>query len=384
MNSTTRFLSIFMCCFLDFPESGKDCSTQDPTQCVTCLLKGAYFSGESIDAYGSIGHMLCIGIWVITLVVVSIGLPANLVIIKIVRFRRDGNKRPFDLLLSILAGIDFLCCLLAALASTASVTYFQNWDRARFSMYFIYLSACTMLLCRTASAFTTVLITFHNYLVIAFPLLSKTCSALRNTKVMAFAVLILSLCLAVPRFSSMYVTQNPYRENGGLDIPSLRNFSYIIESTDLNTFWYGRLKGLHYQLDTWLPLPLLILFNLLSFYSVHKMNKRMRELSVNRKDIQAITIFLPVVLVLCASQIGSFIFYFLIHFHKINYRETYSMHCLSVAVNSSINFPIYYFRSSNFRREVKAMFSQFSCVPKYLKDQTQEDIDNKESTDSVF
>ncbi|CAL8103641.1 unnamed protein product [Orchesella dallaii] len=341
---------------MDLPESREDCSTEVPGKCIKCPILGSYFTGESIDDFGSPGHVICFTLWALTTILGTFGLFNNTLIISI--FRKRNGERAFNFLLIMLAGFDFCCCALSIIASTACLAYFENWTgRGQSSMYWYYISCFMLMFFRSGSTFMTVLITIERYLVIAFPMKSTTLFTSRKTKVMALFVPILAMILSIPRFSSMYVDQNDIA-----DIPSTRELTHIIRSTKLDKFWYVTLLAVHDQIDYWLPLPILLLFNILSFRHVQRISNKRKEMNMSKrqkKDIRAVKMFLPVVIVLFLCNIEVVINYVVVLFLNIVSRELYMGLLFSVAVNSSANLPIYYFREGRFKTETRAVLSSW-------------------------
>ncbi|CAL8075548.1 unnamed protein product [Orchesella dallaii] len=250
---------------------------------------------------------------------------------------------------------------MAMLASTVPVLYFQGRiGKGVVFIYFYIIAVNTMLLSRSTSIFTTVLITILNYISIAFPLTSVQWFTARRTKLLVLSSFLLSLCLGIPRYLSVFVGENHLKEEQ-FNVSRLNEFPNILKPTQFSRFFYGTLNGVHNQIDYWAPLPLLMIFILLSYWNVRKINKRRKDLNFNQKnDIQAVTMFLPVVIALFVCNISPIVYYSFMHFKGIIYREMFAMVCLSAALNSSLNFPIYYFRASNFRNEARSLLSQQS------------------------
>ncbi|CAL8084107.1 unnamed protein product [Orchesella dallaii] len=363
-------LSVFMCTLIDTPESGEECSVLNSSECIRCNLRGGYLSGESIHDYHSIGHVISLSMWLLTIILGIGGLLGNYLIIRIVKKR--NSERPFDILLMVLAAFDTFCCIVTGIGTTVTILCFQDWVlKGYIFMYIYYLSFSTVLFGRSASVFTTLLITIQSYLMIAFPVSSIRWFTSRSTKILSICVFIIAICLAVPRFSSMYIGLNPYHDHAvdhemnknveQFRVSGLHRFHYLILPTKMHRFWYHTLNRAHMQIDFWLPLPLLIFFKFLTFSNVRKLNKKRKELNVSQeKQLQAVSMFLPVVILLFICNVAPILFYFLMELKAIVYREMYMLLCLSTALNSSLNFLIYYFRSRNFRIEADAMLSSVS------------------------
>ncbi len=74
-----------------------------------------------------------------------------------------------------------------------------------------------------------------------------------------------------------------------------------------------------------------------------------------KREIRAIKMFLPVVIVYFMTNIGPIVNYVLIHFQRRTYREMYQVMFISIAFNSVANLPIYCWSSSVFKAEFKEM-----------------------------
>ncbi|CAL8103635.1 unnamed protein product [Orchesella dallaii] len=235
------------------------------------------------------------------------------------------------------------------------IAYFENWMGRRggtLFVYWYYLSISFMYFVRSGSTFATMLITVERYLVITYPLKSASWFTSGKTRIAAFCVFMIAAVLAFPRFT-MYVDTNDLT-----DIPSLKGLKHILRSTKLNRFFYVTLKTLHSQIDFWLPFPILLIFNILSFRKVKRIAKKRKELNMSRserKDIRATKMFLPVSIVLFLCNIEFVITYIYIVVFKIVFRELFTLLFLFVAVNSSANLIIYYLREAQFRAETRAV-----------------------------
>lgn len=120
-NLTIEILDIYQCCFIDFPESGIDCSHSQPEICLKCEIRGGYFSGESVNDYNGEGHLLCRILCIVCLIAGIIGIFSNAVIIVILQKRT--TKRSYDLLLTFLACADLVCCLTSISGSTSIISF---------------------------------------------------------------------------------------------------------------------------------------------------------------------------------------------------------------------------------------------------------------------
>lgn len=131
INSTTVYrhinetFGLAFCQLVDFPSNGTDCSRSDPTFCVKCSHFGKYFTGESINDYGSTALTYYYAIWAIILVVATVAVFSNILILTVMKQRQ--TNRSFDILLLVLAGFDAFSSVMAIVGSTGSVAYFGKY-----------------------------------------------------------------------------------------------------------------------------------------------------------------------------------------------------------------------------------------------------------------
>ncbi|ODM92573.1 Farnesoate epoxidase [Orchesella cincta] len=131
----------------------------------------------------------------------------------------------------------------------------------------------------------------------------------------------------------------------------------------LRPFFNNTLHDIHSQIDFWLPLPVLLLLNLLSYLQVQKIQKRRENLKqAQRKEIEALKLFLPVVIVLLTTNIMPVAIFSVAFFAKVWYRELSFATALTGVVNAAVNFYIYYHQRSPFKTKAKALlFKWFGC-----------------------
>lgn len=200
----------------------------------------------------------------------------------------------------------------------------------------------------------TVMITLERYLIIAFPARSRTWFTPKNAKFMIAAIYICTtVFLAFPRYSSIKIVPNDF----GSNIPSLKSWSYLMMTTPLYQFWYHTMGAYFVKVDFWVPLPTLLFLNFLIYLEVRKFARKRREMNMKQeREIRAARMFVPIVGVLFLCNIEPFMYQYFIVKDKVAYRDMAIGIFLSVAVNSSVNMPIYYLKGSNFRNEVKELF----------------------------
>lgn len=129
----------------------------------------------------------------------------------------------------------------------------------------------SLLFSRTASQFITVAITIERFLVITFPFATKDWFTPLKTKLICVLVFLFAFLLAIPRLTSRYVAENIWSKDG-FDVPAVRDLPYILRSTRLNAIYYKQLKSAHFYFDFWVPLPVLLILNFLSYLQVSKLS----------------------------------------------------------------------------------------------------------------
>ncbi|CAL8070679.1 unnamed protein product [Orchesella dallaii] len=356
-NETIYVLSDWQCQFMDLANSVKDCSRENPNFCVTCPIEGKFFTGESIRDYYSSGHLICLFMWVLTILIGALGVFTNCLIIGVIRAR--NKYRPFDYLLMVLAIVDILCCVTAMFAMSAHVSRYQGWVTNSEIVVHWFLNGNVLLLqARNFSTLITVLITIEQFLVIAFPIRSKTWFTSGKTTLLALFTIFVAVFLNFGRYFGNNVEANIYR-----NIESLENFEYLLLEGESPVFYIisDDINPI-LLLEFWAPLPILLVFNGLSFTLVRRISKRRREMNtVQQKGIDALRMFLPVVIALLITNIVQIAHLYPLIFLGAIYRELISAFGLSVAVNSSVNFHIFYHQRPKFQQESKAVLRIWFC-----------------------
>ncbi|ODM99855.1 FMRFamide receptor [Orchesella cincta] len=356
-NKSVTYLPLVSCHLIDLPDNREDCSIYNESECIRCHILGRSVTGEGINDYFGVGHIVCLTLLSITCVIGTFGTFTNCLIIAILQGK--NRKRAFDTLLIALACFDLICSLVAVIAAFSAATYFQNWNRGAVTLYCYYIGILTALFAKSGSSFMTVLITIERFLVVTLPTRAPSWFTASRCKLYCIGVLVFAFLMAFPRFSSVYVGRNYVGKN----MNTTMNLEYIILSSPLDEFWYVTMDGFFDQIDFWLPLPLLLLFNALVYFQIKKFSRRRKELKMkHRKDIRAAKMFVPVVIVLFLCNIEPIIHYYHIY-SGIIYREHFFGILVSMAINSAANLPIYYFRGSSFRKECRALLSPcFPCL----------------------
>ncbi len=119
-----EIFSVGFCHLIDFKpnENGTDCSPTYPSKCNRCPIMGTYFTGESVNDYGSMALKYYYAMWILILAVCIVGLINNILILMVMKQRTNLNS--FDIFLIVLAGFDAFSSLLTISASTSYAAYF--------------------------------------------------------------------------------------------------------------------------------------------------------------------------------------------------------------------------------------------------------------------
>jgi len=92
-----------------------------------------------------------------------------------------------------------------------------------------------------------------------------------------------------------------------------------------------------------------------------KVNKERSKMNVEqKKEIQALKLFLPVVVALFVTNVVPVIFYGSLVYTRNWYRELSTGVAVAVAVNSAVNFFIYFYKGSSFKAETKKLLAKWT------------------------
>lgn len=114
-------LPFSFCQLLNFPSSGIDCFVNDSSKCVKCSAPGTYLTGTA-------GFTVVVLILSLTILVSILGIFFNVLIVKVLG--RYGFKSSFDRLLTWLAAVDLVSCLVtisAAISNTSFLGTYKNF-----------------------------------------------------------------------------------------------------------------------------------------------------------------------------------------------------------------------------------------------------------------
>lgn len=134
-------------------------------------------------------------------------------------------------------------------------------------MYWCFLGLYTSLFARSLSTYMAILITIERFCIITFPVNANAWFTPARTKIMTLIAVLLAVFLNYPRYASWTLEKNNWR-----DVKSLQELEYVLRPSVQGKFWYKTLGGIHNQIDFWLPLPILLFFNMLSYWKVSIVN----------------------------------------------------------------------------------------------------------------
>lgn len=127
-NRTFKDIPFITCGLLDLPlENGSilDCSVLNKSICIRCDYQGKFINfSEGIDDVKFAGHIICIIIWIIAIVVAIFATLGNATIIIVLQRRKSGTG--FDQFLIALAICDLVCSLLTILATTSFMIFIRK------------------------------------------------------------------------------------------------------------------------------------------------------------------------------------------------------------------------------------------------------------------
>ncbi|CAL8083983.1 unnamed protein product [Orchesella dallaii] len=375
-NQAVQNLHMDLCHMLDLAAGVKDCAKQNNSICVQCKIPGEFFTGEKMTDFNSTGHIVCLLMGILTVVAGIFGLFTNSLIIAVLAKTKKSKTRTFNLLLTGLAIIDLYCCGAAIIAQLARMALYGNWVHKGYATLQWYMASTNFALFgRSASLNMALLITIERFLVIAYPIKSRVWFTLRKTTLVAAGVFVVSILLNGPRFFNYQITHNIY--SGQNEITSLRDFDYLIGTTKIHEIFYKTLPNIHGKIAFWLPWPALLLFNFLSIMQVGKLTQRRESLNrPRRKEIEGMTLFMPVVVSYVIANIAPFTHFLVIKFAKTLYRELSTAMILSIAINSSIHFHLYYYRNATFKRDTQMLLLKWRGIKPANRKASRPDLTN--------
>lgn len=165
-------------------------------------------------------------------------------------------------------GCTFPCCSSSYVSKKIKLALIKTCSYTHIFRYILIL-----LTVRSTSFHLTVLITLERYLVIVYPLRSRTWFTRTKSKFQALFIVIYVTLLFMPRYTSIYVGENVFNKGkNGMNIHSLDKFEFLFLPTTLHEFWrnfLGESFDFYLQLvEFWAPNLCLLIFNIWSVKKV--------------------------------------------------------------------------------------------------------------------
>lgn len=119
---------------------------------------------------------------------------------------------------------------------------------------------------RTGSIYITILVTIERYLVIAFPIESKSWLSPLKSKIYLACVIVLAGVLDFPWILNSTVVKNSYAALA--PNTSLIEYPYIMNVTQFGIVVYPKVRYVLLAMNFVAPFPLLLIFNVMLYKSV--------------------------------------------------------------------------------------------------------------------
>lgn len=254
-------LPIISCLFLDLPNGSYDCASEpdeiNKTVCIWCPVTQTFFSGESLNDFGSPGHIIVLIMGILAVLIGTFGTVANLLIILILRQRKSGSV--FDTMLTGLAVFDFIWSVSSLISAISIPLYLRNPDRSETAAqecflrthFFAYFS-------RSGSSFVAILIAFERYLVISRPVKAALYITPSKIRISVICMAIIAVLLEIPRFVIMQLSVNIVHRKAS----TAQDINHILMDTHVGKIWQATMHEIIVvnQIDYLLPFPLLVWF----------------------------------------------------------------------------------------------------------------------------
>eukprot|EP00092_Neocalanus_flemingeri_P004693 GFUD01005057.1.p1 GENE.GFUD01005057.1~~GFUD01005057.1.p1 ORF type:complete len:384 (-),score=75.01 GFUD01005057.1:129-1280(-) len=287
-----------------------------------------------------------------TIALATLGVCANILAISV--FSKKSFKSNFNNLLIALAVFDLLFLVICitesvrrtfedVVANSSSVSGFATQVHHFLFPYFLYPLHNILLTC---SIFMTISISIERYLAIFHPLVYRNRSYSWNLICHILPVLALSIIINIPKFFESGVVYDTISGNSQIGITELRyDRNYVIYYQN----WFRFLVlGL-------VPMLLLIFLNLRVFIAINS-----RKTSSKEMTYSTILLFIVAIFILCNMPRVALNFHEVLDFEQIEqcgppvWSLIFSVFSNSLlpAINSTINFFIYFLAGKKFRNSL--------------------------------
>ncbi|CAL8072564.1 unnamed protein product [Orchesella dallaii] len=354
MNKTKIIpLYYWTCYFLDSEDGFYP--TLDSNTVFKCFAQGKFLTGNGPDGR-YYGHIVCDVITLLIYLVGTFGFVTNVLNVFVLRKSLKGTSS-LKTLLIILAVFELIACAFAMFFATTVELIMENVTRSEATFYSLKLAHVLYTFGRTTAIYITILVAIERYLVVAFPIQSKSWLSPLKSKIYLTIVIFLSILLTMPWIlnTSISKTNTAFVPN-----TTLANFPYILKATDFGIKMYPKIRLFQLIMNYVAPFPLLLFFNGLLYRSIYMWNKNRQALSRNqKKEIGAAKMFSVVVLILLLCHSVSCVIVFASQYLQAIFRELMLLQMLSVTLSAAINFLVYFGFGKAFRDEFKKLMT--SC-----------------------
>ncbi|ODM88979.1 FMRFamide receptor [Orchesella cincta] len=342
-----------------------------------CFAQGKFLVGHGPTGHNYYGHMVCDIITVLIFIIGTFGFVTNILNVIVLRRSLKGSSS-LKTLLIILAVFELIACVFAMFFSTMVELILENITRTEATFYLLKSAHVLYTFGRTAAIYITILVAIERYLVVAFPIQSKSWLSPRKSQIYLSVVILLSILLTLP-----WILNTTIDKNNTALVPNttLANFPYILKATGFAINVYPKMRLFQLVMNYVAPFPLLLFFNGLLYHSIYKWSKNRQSMSRNqKKEIGAAKMFSVVVLILLLCHSVSCVIVFASQYLQAVYRELMLLQMLSVTLSAAINFLVYFGFGKAFRDEFKKLLGNCPGRNAQETSQTTQTSRDKESS----
>ncbi|UYV77996.1 GPRNNA1 [Cordylochernes scorpioides] len=224
------------------------------------------------------------------------------------------------------------------------------------------------LIAQTGSVWTTVGVTLERYIAVCHPLRARSLCTQRRARLALLAVAVFSIIYNAPRFLEVgtrclvYCTELPTQDNDGnqtILVAMPTQFRTDPHYIQVYYIW------LYLLVMYFVPFALLFVLNALIWRTVQAATRSRNRLTCSqRHEIGLALMLFCVVVIFFVCNLLGMVVNILEHF-QVYWLELVDISNLLVAVNSSVNFIIYYLFGKRFRRILAGIV--LKCCPCFTK-----------------
>ena len=312
-------------------------------------------------------------------IIVSLGILGN--VFNIVVLRHPKMRSSTNIYLLALACCDSMYLLFSL---SLSFLHCSNQEQSALAFYYIPYGRVVSDLFANTAVWLTVSFTLERYIGVCYPMKGKAWCTVGKAKIVVMITFIVSVVNTVPEIFELKII----RSNN--EISEIRYECRYTEFAESQSYQIGYYWW-YMTLFTFLPLVLLSIFNSLLIRSVWRANKNRQLLSntrvlgenqkQNSEQQKVTTMLIAVVLIFILCQLPQAVLLIFKSYFKSQgipdpadlFRIAGNICNLLVQVNSSVNFLLYSYFSSKFRRTFKKLFCNCNKV---LRSNTMRSITN--------